>query len=135
MKKIVLMALMFATGMSATAQDEVETTVAADVVSQYVWRGQDLGNVSLQPTLGIGYKGLSLSAWGSVGLADADDTKEFDLTLAYTIGGLNIGITDSNHGFRSDERNRARLRRVVPVRRPSGIYGHRQMRRIKETTK
>ena len=49
--------------------------------------------------------------------------------------GLNIGITDSDHGFRSDERNRARLRRVVPVRRSSGIYGHRQMRRIKETTK
>ena len=106
MKKIVLMAMLRATGMSATAQDEVETTVAADVVSQYVWRGQDLGNVSLQPTLGIGYKGLSLSAWGSVGLADADDTKEFDLTLAYTIGGLNIGITDYwfNAGLDPDNR-------------------------------
>ena len=106
MNKIVLMAIVMATGMSATAQDEVETTVAADVVSQYVWRGQDLGNVSLQPTLGIGYKGLSLSAWGSVGLADADDTKEFDLTLAYTIGGLNIGITDYwfNAGLDPDNR-------------------------------
>ena len=106
MKKIVLMAMLMATGMSATAQDEVETTVAADVVSQYGWRGQDLGNVSLQPTLGIGYKGLSLSAWGSVGLADADDTKEFDLTLAYTIGGLNIGITDYwfNAGLDPDNR-------------------------------
>ena len=106
MKKIVLMAMLMATGMSAMAQDEVETTVAADVVSQYVWRGQDLGNVSLQPTLGIGYKGLSLSAWGSVGLADADDTKEFDLTLAYTIGGLNIGITDYwfNAGLDPDNR-------------------------------
>ena len=106
MKKIVLVAMLMATGMSATAQDEVETTVAADVVSQYVWRGQDLGNVSLQPTLGIGYKGLSLSAWGSVGLADADDTKEFDLTLAYTIGGLNIGITDYwfNAGLDPDNR-------------------------------
>lgn len=106
MKKIVLMAMLMATGMSATAQDEVETTVAADVVSQYVWRGQDLGNVSLQPTLGIGYKGLSLSVWGSVGLADADDTKEFDLTLAYTIGGLNIGITDYwfNAGLDPDNR-------------------------------
>ena len=106
MKKIVLMAMLMATGMSATAQDEVETTVAADVVSQYVWRGQDLGNVSLQPTLGISYKGLSLSAWGSVGLADADDTKEFDLTLAYSIGGLNIGITDYwfNAGLDPDNR-------------------------------
>jgi len=79
---------------TAIAQDEFETTVSADVVNQYIWRGQDLGDVSLQPTLGISYKGLSISAWGSIGLADATDTKEFDLTLAYTIGGLNIGVTD-----------------------------------------
>ena len=94
MKKIVLMALMIATGMSATAQDEVETTVAADVVSTYVWRGMECGSAAIQPTLGIGYKGLSLSAWGSYGLVDTNDAKEFDLTLAYTTGGFNIGITD-----------------------------------------
>ena len=94
MKKIVLMAMMIATGMSATAQDEVETTVATDVVSSYIWRGQDLGSTAVQPTLGIGYKGFSLSAWGSYGLVNPADTKEFDLTAAYTIGGLNIGVTD-----------------------------------------
>ena len=94
MKKIVLMALMFATGMSATAQDEVETTVAADVVSTYVWRGMECGSAAIQPTLGISYKGLSLSAWGSYGLVDTNDAKEFDLTLAYSTGGFNIGITD-----------------------------------------
>ena len=93
MKKIVLMAMMIATGYSATAQ-ELETTVAADFVSSYIWRGQDLGSTAVQPTLGVAYKGLSLSAWGSYGLTDPADTKEFDLTLAYTIGGLNIGVTD-----------------------------------------
>ena len=106
MKKIVLMAMMIATGMSATAQDNVETTVSGDVVSNYIWRGQDLGDVSLQPTLGVSYKGLSLTAWGSVGLTDPLDTKEFDLTLAYTTGGLNIGITDYwfNAGLDPDAR-------------------------------
>ena len=94
MKKIVLMAIMIATGMSATAQDKVETTVAADFVSSYIWRGLDCGSVAVQPTLGIGYKGLSLAAWGSYGLVNTADTKEFDLTLAYTTGGFNIGITD-----------------------------------------
>ena len=94
MKKIVLLAMGMVMGMTAFAQDEIETTVAADVVNQYIWRGQDLGDVSLQPTLGISYKGLSLTAWGSVGLTDPMDTKEFDLTLAYSTGGLNIGITD-----------------------------------------
>jgi len=94
MKKIFVFAMIMVASTTAIAQDEFETTVSADVVNQYIWRGQDLGDVSLQPTLGISYKGLSISAWGSIGLADATDTKEFDLTLAYTIGGLNIGVTD-----------------------------------------
>ena len=94
MKKIVLLAMGMVMSMTAFAQDEMETTVSGDVVSSYIWRGQDLGGVSLQPTLGLGYKGLSLTAWGSVGLTDPADTKEFDLTLGYTIGGLNIGVTD-----------------------------------------
>ena len=50
--------------------------------------------MSVQPTLGLSYKGLSLSAWGSAGLSNPADTREFDLTLAYTIGGFNIGVTD-----------------------------------------
>ena len=75
-------------------------------MSSYIWRGQDLGDVSLQPTLGIGYKGLSLTAWGSVGLSDPSDTKEFDLTLGYATGGLNIGITDYwfNNGLDPENR-------------------------------
>lgn len=107
MKKIVAMAtMMIATGMSATAQDEVETMVSGDFVSQYIWRGQDLGSAAVQPTFGVAYKGLSLSAWGSYGLVNPADTKEFDLTLAYTAGGLNIGITDYwfNAGLDPDAR-------------------------------
>ena len=76
------------------AQEKVEATLGADIVSNYIWRGQDLGAAAIQPSLGIGYKGLSLSAWGSCGLVDRDDTKEFDLTLAYTTGGLTVGVTD-----------------------------------------
>ena len=95
-----------AASVATLAQEKVETTICGDVVSSYIWRGQDLGNVSLQPTLGIGYKGLSLTAWGSVGLSDPSDTKEFDLTLSYAIGGLNIGITDYwfNNGLDPENR-------------------------------
>ncbi|MBO4907561.1 MAG: hypothetical protein J5486_11130 [Bacteroidaceae bacterium] len=94
MKTIYLLAAMTAIGMTAAAQDEVETMVSADVVNQYIWRGMELGNVSLQPSVGVAYKGVELIAWGSVGLTDAADTKEFDLTASYTVGGLNIGVTD-----------------------------------------
>jgi len=72
----------------------VEATLSVDLVNQYIWRGMDLGDVSMQPTLGIEWKGLSLSAWGSVGISDFSDDKELDLTLAYTIAGFNVGITD-----------------------------------------
>lgn len=106
MKKIVLLAMGLLAGVSTYAQEEVETTVAADVVSSYIWRGQDLGSAALQPTLGIGYKGLSLTAWGSYGIADPADTKEFDLTLAYSVGGLNIGITDYWFNTGLDPQNR-----------------------------
>ena len=106
MKKILLLMMGLVAGATAHAEDGVETTIAADVVSQYIWRGQDLGNVSLQPTLGIEYKGLSLSAWGSVGLTNSDDTKEFDLTLGYTAGGFNIGITDYWFNVGGDPENR-----------------------------
>lgn len=73
---------------------DINGTMGMDVTSQYIWRGQDCGDLSLQPTLGIDWKGLSLSAWGSVGISNFKDTKELDLTLAYGIKGFNIGVTD-----------------------------------------
>lgn len=93
-KGLCLTGLLLLGATAAEAQETVEATVSGDIVSSYIWRGQDLGSASLQPTMGISYKGLSLSAWGSVGLTDPDDTKEFDLTLSYTVGGFSIGITD-----------------------------------------
>ena len=94
MKKIILLMMGLVAGATAHAEDGVETTVAADMVSRYIWRGLDAGSTAIQPTLGVGYKGLSLTAWGSYGVTDPDDTKEFDLTLGYSVGGFNIGITD-----------------------------------------
>lgn len=95
MKKIFYSLILFvALAIPASAQEDVSATLGADVVSQYIWRGQDLGNTSLQPTLGVEWKGLSLSGWGSVGITNAADDKELDLTLSYTFKGLKIGVTD-----------------------------------------
>lgn len=101
MKKIGVMIIgMMAFTVTANAQDKVEANVSADLVSKYVWRGQDLGDAAIQPTLGLSYKGLSLSAWGSYGIVKSGSytanpkEEELDLTLAYSIGGFNIGVTD-----------------------------------------
>ena len=106
MKKIFLFAMGLVMGMTALAQDKVEATISGDLVSNYIWRGQDCGDVSIQPTLGVSYKGLSLTAWGSVGLSNSNDTKELDLTLSYTTGGFNIGITDYWFNVGLDPENR-----------------------------
>ena len=93
--------------LSVTAAVEAQnTTIEADIVSQYIWRGQDLGDVSLQPSLGIDYNGWSLTAWGNVGLSEPHDTEEFDLTLSYSAGGFNIGITDYWFNTGLDPKNR-----------------------------
>jgi len=94
LRKWALLSVMAITLPVATfAQDKVETSVGADIVSGYVWRGQDFGGVSIQPSLSVAYKGLSLTAWGSVGF-DSNDGKELDLILAYETGNFNISLTD-----------------------------------------
>ncbi len=90
--KTVLPVVLLAAGSSAVyAEGGVETTVGADIVSQYIWRGTDCGGISIQPSLGVEYKGLSLGAWGSW---DGKGTKEVDLTLGYSFGPLSLAVTD-----------------------------------------
>jgi len=77
------------------AQSNIETSLKADFVSNYIWRGQNLGHVSLQPELSVGWKGLSLAVWGNVALnGHKEDNNEINLTLSYLTGGLSFGIID-----------------------------------------
>ena len=93
MKKIaIIVSALVAT--VAPLHAEIETTVGADVVSRYIWRGMELGDAALQPSLGISAGGFSASLWGSTGIVRAADTKEFDITLSYSIAGLSAGVTD-----------------------------------------
>ncbi len=69
-------------GMSA----EASVTFA----SKYVWRGQLLNDDPVvQPSLTLGYKGLSLNVWGSIDTTDyagdgeAGNIQEVDYTLSY----------------------------------------------------
>ena len=82
---------------AASAQEKVTVNGNIDLVNNYVWRGMDQNSgFSVQPTLGLSYKGLSLSAWGSQSLTNnADhDVQELDINLSYSIGGLSATLTD-----------------------------------------
>ena len=94
MKRILILGALLLMMAPAMKAQSLKADISADIVSRYVWRGMSLGDVSLQPTLGISAWGLSLSAWGNMGLSNPADAKEIDLTLAYTLGGFNIGVTD-----------------------------------------
>ena len=65
----------------------------ANVVTNYIWHGQNLGGLSLQPSLTVGWNDLYLNVWGSAGIA-TDDHREIDFSLGYELGNLSINVTD-----------------------------------------
>ena len=94
MKRLLSAVFFICTLGSTLAQDKIDGGLTVDIVSNYIWRGQHLGDVSIQPELWVGWKGLSLSAWGSVGLSNNKDPREIDLTLSYETDGFSVGIVD-----------------------------------------
>ncbi|MDR2680331.1 MAG: hypothetical protein LBC47_05925 [Tannerella sp.] len=93
LKKLVMLAVAFFAASSLAKAQGVEVSAGGDIVSSYIWRGQYLGGVSIQPGASVSVAGFSLAAWGSVGY-DSNDTKEFDFTIGYGIGGFSVAITD-----------------------------------------
>lgn len=97
---------------AASVQEKVTANGNIDLVNNYVWRGMDQNSgFSVQPTLGLSYKGLSLSAWGSQSLTyNADrDVQELDIKFVqaiaspindhvYLVAGVGIGFQNINVG-------------------------------------
>jgi hypothetical protein len=78
----------------ADKQDgKVVATIDADIISHYVWRGQDRGMFSIQPTAEVSWRGLFARVEGSTGIR-AEEVQEIDLWLGYRLGGFNIGVAD-----------------------------------------
>ena len=90
-----LAALMVPAAVWAQESDDngVYAELNADLVSSYIWHGQDLGGISVQPSLTVGWKDLSLNVWGSAGIGN-ESHREMDLTLAYELGGFTFSVCD-----------------------------------------
>lgn len=88
----------------AYAEGESEPAVSlsygADVVSSYIWRGQELGGFSVQPSVTLTWNkpGISLGVWASTELferAAAANMTEFDISLSWSpVDALTVGLTD-----------------------------------------
>jgi hypothetical protein len=94
------MAIIYSTTGAQENNNKLDVSIGADLVSKYIWRGEDCGSASVQPTISIAKNGFSLTAWGSVGFR-LEDTEEIDLTLGYETGGFTAAITD--YWFNYDE--------------------------------
>ena len=95
MRKIFALALAAITFLPAqvSAQDEFTASVLGSLVSRYMWRGIDMAGPSIQPSLTLGWKGLSLDVSGNIPF-DKEDVRDIDVTLGYSLYGFNIGVID-----------------------------------------
>lgn len=62
----------------ATEETGSPIFLSADLVSRYVWRGQQLGPASLQPLMGIEKNGFQFGSFSSISLMKSDYVQEFD---------------------------------------------------------
>lgn len=92
LKIITLVILIFST-LGLKAQEKVEPLYGGEIVSSYIWRGQDFGGVAVQPYVGLAYRDFSFTVWSSLGFT-TDDVAEVDLILEYNNGGFRASITD-----------------------------------------
>ncbi len=70
--------------------------VGADWVSSYLWRGQNIGGMAIQPMVSLDWKGLYISGWANIGAdnwAFQDINPELDITIGYDNFGLAVDLT------------------------------------------
>jgi len=96
--RICVILCLFSRSQSLFAQSDtirpISASVSVDLVSHYVWRGQDYGHKpSLQPGLSATWKDFTLGFWGAYRLAGSGD-HETDFYIEKTIGPATFSIWD-----------------------------------------
>lgn len=104
--QIFVLFLLFLGSSSLFAQTDTipkfSTAVSVDLVSHYIWRGQDLGHTpGIQPGISATWKDFTLGFWGAYRLGGSGD-HETDFYLEKTIGPATFSLWDywsySNEG-------------------------------------
>ena len=90
MKRIVLFIAVLFSALSVKAYDweKVSLSAGTEIFTDYNWRGQHLGGLSVQPYVDFGFYGFNLGVLASVGSGPYDDFNQFvpelDLSFSYT---------------------------------------------------
>lgn len=82
-----------------SAQDKAQAYLSTDLTSAYLWRGQKNAGVSIQPVVGVKWKGLNAYFWGNEQLSPNSDPTtakhEIDLFVKYRVlPYLTVGLKD-----------------------------------------
>ncbi len=70
--------------------------VGADLVSRYIWRGQNSGGAapSIQPSVTFSIGDFSINAWGANSIGNNQMIQEVDLTLSYSTKYFSVSFVD-----------------------------------------
>jgi uncharacterized protein (TIGR02001 family) len=108
-KKSILALAALTAGVSAQAQEASALSVTVDVtyVSDYIFRGAQLGQASLQPSVEASYGDFYAGAWASNPLSNDSDLSEVDLYAGYGFAinetlSLDVGVTRYTYEGGSD---------------------------------
>lgn len=108
MKRLVPLLLILSTVLPVSAQDKLQAYVQADLTSAYLWRGQKNAGFSIQPVLGIKWKGLHFYVWGNEQLCPPSDQPvkheidfflKYNITPAFTVGLKDVYVNTRGTGF------------------------------------
>lgn len=80
-----------------STQNNINLSTGASIMSRYVWRGTQFGgnSPSIQPSLNVTYKNLTLGAWGAYSTGGVHASQEMDLSLSYSfLNNFSAVITD-----------------------------------------
>lgn len=96
--RFLILSLLFIGSLSLFAQSDtipkISITGGIDLVSHYIWRGQDYGHKpSLQPGLSATWNNFTLGYWGAYRIAGSGD-HETDFYIEKTVGPVTFGIWD-----------------------------------------
>lgn len=102
MKKLISIAALLSTAAfapTAFAQD-VSVSTSVDFVTEYIFRGTQLGETSIQPGVEVSVGDFTVGGWFSTGVGETSvfAGDEFDLYASYSVGlsdlvGLDVGAT------------------------------------------
>jgi len=102
MKKIILLFVLFITGITVNAQ-ESKFSFGADVQSRYIWRGLQFGgsSPSLQPNIEYVTGKFTIGAWGAYSLGGNNTAQELDTYISYAINEV-FSFTVTDYFFPTD---------------------------------